>query len=85
MTKIRAFVGHSFTQDDDDAVVRAFLKFFDQIKAMNIGFSWESAEPAQARDLATKVLELMGDKTLFIGICTKKEAVISDRVGRRCR
>lgn len=75
MTPLKAFIGHSFTADDE-AVVRAFLKFFDQIRDMNIGFSWEHAEPAEPKELAEKVLRLMHDKNLFIGICTKKEAAI---------
>lgn len=71
----KAFVGHSFT-DDDKAVVQEFLNYFDQIKDMNIGFSWEHAEKAEPRALAEKVLRLMEDRNLFIGICTKKEAAI---------
>ncbi len=82
MNQLKAFVGHSFT-DNDEAVVRAFLKFFDQVKNMNIGFSWEHAEPAEPKELAEKVLRLMEDKNLFIGICTSKEAAIqSDKLIR---
>jgi len=76
MTQLRAFVGHSFTHDDEN-VVRAFLKLLDQVKGMNPGFSWEHAEPAEAKDLAPKVLGLIEDKNLFIGICTRKEAVVN--------
>jgi tetratricopeptide (TPR) repeat protein len=80
MNQLKAFVGHSFT-DNDETVVRAFLKFFDQVKNMNIGFSWEHAEPAEPKELAEKVLRLMEDKNLFIGICTSKEAAIqSDKL-----
>ncbi len=75
MSKLKAFVGHSFTSEDEP-VVRAFLKFFDQIKDMNIGFSWQHAEPAEPKVLAAKVLGLMKGKNLFIGICTKKESVV---------
>jgi hypothetical protein len=75
MNELKAFVGHSFTKDDE-AVVRAFLKFFDQVKNMNIGFSWEHAEAAEPKELADKVLRLNADKNLFIGICTNKEATI---------
>ena len=42
MSEIKAFVGHSFTDDDKD-VVRQFLEFFDRVKDMGIGFSWEHA------------------------------------------
>ncbi len=76
MAALKAFIGHSFS-DNDDAVVRAFLKLFDRIKEMNIGFSWEHAEAAEAKQIADKILRLMQDKNLFIGICTKNEAVIA--------
>jgi hypothetical protein len=72
MSQLKAFVGHSF-MSEDDGVVRAFLKFFDQVKAMGIGFSWEHAEPAEPKVLADKVMRLIEDKNLFIGICTNKE------------
>jgi len=75
MTQLNAFVGHSFTAGDH-SVVEAFLKYFNQIKSMEIGFSWESAEPAEPKDLADKVFNLIKDTNLFIGICTRKEAVI---------
>lgn len=75
MSQLKAFVGHSFTSEDED-VVRAFLKIFDQIKGMNIGFTWEHAEAAEPKVLAEKVLRLIEDKNLFIGICTSKEAAI---------
>ena len=75
MTQLSAFVGHSFAPDDH-SVVESFLKYFNQIKGMDIGFNWESAEPAQPKDLADKVMNLIKDKNLFIGICTRKEAVI---------
>ena len=75
MTSLKAFVGHSFTTDDED-VVPTFLKYFDQVKELDIGFSWDHAEVAEAKELAQKVLRLMEGKNLFIGICTKKEATI---------
>lgn len=75
MASLNAFIGHSFTEDDA-AVVRAFLKFFDQIREMKIGFAWEHAESAEPKEVADKVLKLMHAKNLFIGICTKKEAAI---------
>lgn len=82
MSQLKAFVGHSFTSEDDEAV-RAFLKFLDQVKDMNIGFSWEHAEPAEPKVLADKVLRLMEDKNLFIGICTSKEVAIQpDQLSR---
>lgn len=76
MAALKAFVGHSFSPDDE-AVVRVFLKLFDEIQELNIGFSWEHAEAAEAKELTDKVLRLMQDKNLFIGICTKNEAAIA--------
>lgn len=74
MTELNAFVGHSFT-DDDDEIVRSILEYLKQIQEMDIGFSWEHAKPAEPKVLAEKVLSLIEDKNLFIGICTKKEKV----------
>lgn len=80
MAALKAFIGHSFSARVKD-VVRSFLEFFEQIKGMNIGFSWEHAEAAEAKELANKVLGLMQDKNLFIGICTKNEkAILSDKL-----
>ncbi|MEN6489713.1 MAG: hypothetical protein ABFD66_12695 [Smithella sp.] len=73
--QLKAFVGHSFT-DNDKIVVREFLDYFNQIKDLAIGFSWEHAEKAESKELTDKVLRLMEDKNLFIGICTSKEEVI---------
>lgn len=75
MSQLNAFVGHSFAPDDHE-VVEAFLKFLNQVKSMNIGFAWESAEPAEPKVLADKVRDLIQDKNLFIVICTRKEAAI---------
>ena len=72
MSLLKAFVGHSFTTDDE-IVVNTFLKYLSQIQEMNIGFSWEHAEAAEPKELAEKVLTLMQDKNLFIGICTDSE------------
>ena len=75
MGSIAAFVGHSFSDNDRD-VVRRFLDFFNQVKNMGIGFTWDHAETAEAKNLSQKVLEKMNGKNLFIGICTAKEQVI---------
>lgn len=77
MSTLKAFVGHSFTEDDED-VVREILEYLNQIQGMGIGFRWEHAKPAEPKVLAEKVLALIEDKNLFIGICTKKERVTSD-------
>jgi tetratricopeptide (TPR) repeat protein len=76
MTQLNAFVGHSFAPEDRE-LIQAFLIFFNQVKAMDIGFSWESAEPAEPKELADKVKGLIQDKNIFIGICTTKEAVVA--------
>lgn len=82
MAHVRAFVGHSFTEEDE-AVVGKFLKFFDQIERNNPDFSWTHAEPAEPKLLAEKVLSLIEDRTVFIGICTRKEHVVSPHVLKR--
>lgn len=76
MSHLKAFVGHSFTENDE-AVVRVFLEYFEEIANMGIGFSWVHAKKAEPIELASKVLGLVEGKNLFIGICTKKERVIS--------
>ncbi len=76
MAEIRAFVGHSFTEDDAE-VVGKFLTYFDQLSKSEINFSWDHAEAAEPKVLAQKVMALLSDKNVFIGICTKKERVIS--------
>ena len=75
MTGIRAFVGHSFT-DNDAEVVRKFLTYFDQLSKSVLGFAWEHAEAAEPKVLAEKVISLLSGKNVFIGICTKKERAI---------
>jgi hypothetical protein len=84
MSELKAFIGHSFT-DDDKYVVRQFLDYFDCIKNMGIGFSWEHAEPAEPKILSEKVLKLMENKNLFIGICTVKERAINPDKLRKAR
>lgn len=79
MSKIRAFIGHSFT-DDDEELVRQFLDFFNQLARMNMNFSWEHAVPAEPKELAEKVMSLLSGKNVFIAICTKKEQVIAPKV-----
>jgi len=75
MTTIQAFVGHSFASDDD-AVITAFLRYFDQIQKMNPAFSWVDAQVAEPTELARKVLGMVEGRNVFVGICTKKERVI---------
>lgn len=78
MTPIQAFVGHSFTEDDE-AVVGKFLKYLNQVSDLHPNFSWVHAESAEPRVIDAKVLSLFDSKNLFIAICTKKERVIAPR------
>lgn len=78
VNKITAFIGHSFIEDDA-SVISKFLNFFDKIKDLGIGFSWEHAEGAEINILSEKVKEKMKKKNLFIGICTKRDYAISPK------
>jgi len=73
MSELRAFVGHSFTKEDEP-VVHEFLKFFKTLNGI-IPFTWDHALPAESEDLKTKVLQKIDGKNIFIGICTRKEQV----------
>jgi tetratricopeptide (TPR) repeat protein len=75
MEEIRAFVGYSFTEDDAE-VVNCFLKYFDQLSNSHPKFSWEHAQDAEPKTIAEKVMALIVNKNVFIGICTQKERVI---------
>jgi len=75
MAEVKAFVGHSFTDDDKDVVAR-FIEFFGTLAKLNTSFSWVHARAAEPKQLAEKVLSLIQGRNLFIGICTKKERVV---------
>jgi tetratricopeptide (TPR) repeat protein len=77
MDEIRAFVGHSFTEDDA-AIVRSFLNHFTEISKFHPTFTWEHAEEAEPSQLADKVMSLIKGKNTFIGICTRKERVVAE-------
>lgn len=79
MSTIRAFVGHSFLQEDGP-LIQAFLKYFNQVKKIDPRFSWDHAESAEPIDVPEKVLRLFSDRTLFVGICTKNERVIKNNL-----
>jgi hypothetical protein len=83
MSSINAFVGHSFTEEDE-VLVGMFLDYFDTIKDMNISFDWDHAKKAQAEVLSQKVIEKMKNANTFIGICTKKERVIKNIELKKC-
>ncbi|MGO4682748.1 hypothetical protein [Hyphomicrobium sp. 2TAF46] len=75
MSEIRAFVGHSFTPEDE-GVVQAFLNFFNTLQDV-IPFKWDHARSAEPKDLTAKVLQKIEDKNVFIGICTRKERLLT--------
>jgi tetratricopeptide (TPR) repeat protein len=77
MSQLRAFVGHSFTENDKE-VVEKFLNYLDTLKESGIVAEWKHARAAQPRDLREKVLELIGGKNVLIAICTRKERVVDD-------
>ena len=76
MEQIRAFVGHSFTQDDEQ-VVQKVLKFLTTVSHTLPNFTWEHAQGPEPRGIDDKVLDLFGGKNLFIGLCTRKERVVA--------
>ena len=78
MNEIRAFVGHSFVEEDK-VVVEKFLRHFDSLKKILPNFSWESARGAEPRELSAKVFSLIKKKNVFIGICTRRERVTDNQ------
>lgn len=82
MTQIHAFIGHSFTENDK-SVVDKFLQYLDQLSEVLPAFTWKHAEHAEPSIVSEKVFRLLDGKNLFIGICTKKEMVISsEKLGK---
>lgn len=81
MREIKAFVGHSFTEDDD-VVVNSFLSFFKSISELLPDFTWTHAKAAEPKELAEKVLDLIEKCNVFIAICTKKELVLKQATVR---
>jgi hypothetical protein len=75
MSTLRAFVGHSF-DENDLPLIDVFLKYFDSLR--DIGFEWDSAKKAQLKELSDQVKEKMEGKNLFIGIFTLKDRQIHD-------
>lgn len=76
MEQIRAFVGHSFTQEDEQ-LVQKLLKFLTTVSHTLPNFSWEHAQGPEPRGIDEKVLDLFSGKSLFVGICTRKERVVT--------
>lgn len=83
MTAINAFVGHSFTEDDA-AVVDSVLNYLSRVAELNPSFSWTHAKHPEPISVDEKVLALLEGKNLFIGICTRKERVISSNALSTC-
>ena len=71
MEGLKAFVGHSF-DENDDVVIKRFLDYFDSLRD-TVGLEWDHAKRAEAKELAIKVKQKMEDKNLFIGIFTAKD------------
>jgi tetratricopeptide (TPR) repeat protein len=82
MVEVRAFVGHSFTDEDKD-VVSQFLEYFDALRKINSSFSWVHARAAEPKQLAEKVLALVKECNTFIAICTEKELAVASSAGTR--
>jgi len=68
MEPIKAFVAHSFTEKDD-GVVSVILKCLNRVVELHPRFSWVHAEHPEPSLVDAKVLSLISDKNLFIGIC----------------
>jgi hypothetical protein len=75
MGVINAFIGHSFTPEDE-AVVRKILDFLSSLQKTLPGFRWAHAEAAEPKELSAKVVPMMREADVFIAICTKKEQVV---------
>lgn len=78
MAEINAFVGHSFTEDDEQ-VVRIFQDFLTTLQNGIMSFSWDHARAAEPQELASKVLQKIEGKNVFIGICTRKDRIASKK------
>lgn len=67
-SKIKAFVGHSFAPEDKE-VINKFTNHLDSLKHI---LEWEHAEGATPLPISQKVKTIFSNKTLFIGIFTRK-------------
>lgn len=71
---MKAFIGHSF-DEEDKPTIRVFKDYFTALgKTMN--FSWDDADETDIIGISVKVKEKMLGKQLFIGILTKKQCEI---------
>lgn len=72
----KAFLGHSFTSDDKELVGNV-IEFLDAQKIAHRDFEWCHATQARATGVVDKVLPMIRGASIFIGLCTRKERVIS--------
>jgi hypothetical protein len=77
MTLLKAFVSHSFLEVDEP-IVKKFIDLLDQVAANNQAFSWDHAIRAEPRSISEKIEEMIKDKNVFIGICSRRERVCDD-------
>jgi tetratricopeptide (TPR) repeat protein len=75
MQEIKAFVAHSFSEDDK-AMIQIFIDHFDSLAGSLPGFSWDHALQAEPSSVSGKVLAKIEDKNVFIGICSRTEYVV---------
>lgn len=81
---VKAFVGHSFTADDKNLVL-SVTEFLDAFKSANSTFDWMHAESARSEDVVDKVLPMLRQCDVFIGICSRKERVATPSLFRKSR
>lgn len=72
----KAFLGHSFTPDDKELVGNV-IEFLDAQKIAHRDFEWCHATQARATGVVDKVLPMIRGASIFIGLCTRKERVVS--------
>ncbi|MEF8723392.1 MAG: hypothetical protein V5B30_12570 [Candidatus Accumulibacter delftensis] len=76
MKAVRAFVGHSFTQDDTE-IVSPILNYLDRVADLHPSFTWTHAQHPEPVAVDDKVLAQLEGSNLFIGICTRRERVVT--------
>jgi tetratricopeptide (TPR) repeat protein len=72
--KISAFVGHSFTKEDEPLVFE-IIRCLNAVENAIEGFAWDHALEAAPIEVQDKVLAKMDGKNLLIAICSAKEHV----------
>jgi tetratricopeptide (TPR) repeat protein len=75
MPEIKAFVAHSFSEDDK-AMIQIFIDHFESLAGSLPGFSWDHALQAEPTSVSEKVLARIEDKNVFIAICSRTEFVM---------